>query len=140
MTRTLPWLHPVRVAALEAAEEERIARPLGELLRGWGFTVELVGRTTQRPNVVATKRFGAGPTLMLNDHLDTYPSGPPSRWRICAGNPYAAVESDGRIYARGTSDTRANLAALLTAAKRLVDDPPEYGTLLVVLKIGRAHV
>jgi len=130
-----PWCENSLDGPSRPPEEERIARPVGELLREWGFAVELVGRTPQRPNVVATKRFGAGPTLMLNDHLDTYPSGPPSRWRVCGGNPYTAVELDGRIYARGTSDTRANLAALLTAAKRIVDDPPQRGTLLVVLTV-----
>ncbi|MGX9673632.1 M20 family metallopeptidase [Mycobacterium sp. HM-7] len=130
-----PWCENSLDGPSRPPEEERIARPVGELLREWGFTVELVGRTPQRPNVVATKRFGAGPTLMLNDHLDTYPSGPPSRWRVCGGKPYTAVELDGRIYARGTSDTRANLAALLTAAKRIVDDPPQRGTLLVVLTV-----
>lgn len=130
-----PWCENSLDGPSRPPEEERIARPVAELLREWGFTVELVGRTPQRPNVVATKRFGAGPTLMLNDHLDTYPSGPPSRWRVCGGNPYSAVELDGRIYARGTSDTRANLAALLTAAKRVVDDPPQSGTLLVVLTV-----
>lgn len=130
-----PWCENSLDGPGRPPEEERIARPVAELLRDWGFTVTLVGRTPQRPNVLATKRFGVGPTLMLNDHLDTYPSGPPSRWRVCAGSPYSAVELDGRIYARGTSDTRANLAALLTAAKRIVDDPPERGTLLVVLTV-----
>jgi len=130
-----PWCENSLDGPSRPPEEERIARPVGELLREWGFAVELVGRTPQRPNVVATKRFGDGPTLMLNDHLDTYPSGPPSRWRVCGGNPYSAVELDGRIYARGTSDTRANLAALLTAAKRIVNEPPQHGTLLVVLTV-----
>ncbi len=130
-----PWCENSLDGPGRPPEEERIARPVAELLREWGFDVELVGRTPQRPNVVAVKRFGDGPALMLNDHLDTYPSGPPSRWRVCGGNPYSAVELDGRIYARGTSDTRANLAALLIAAKRIVDDPPQRGTLLVVLTV-----
>ena len=130
-----PWCENSLDGPVRPPEEERIARPVADLLRDWGFAVELIGRTPRRPNVVATKRFGDGPTLMLNDHLDTYPSGPPSRWRVCSGNPYSAVELDGRVYARGTSDTRANLAALLTAAKRIVDDPPQRGTLLVVLTV-----
>ncbi|HEX5143622.1 MAG TPA: M20 family metallopeptidase [Mycobacterium sp.] len=130
-----PWCENSLDGPLRPPEEERIARPLANLLQEWGFTVELVGRTPQRPNVIATKRFGEGPTLMLNDHLDTYPSGPPSRWRVCAESPYRAVELDGRIYARGTSDTRANLAALLTAAKRVVANPPARGTLLLALTV-----
>jgi acetylornithine deacetylase len=54
---------------------------------------------------------------------------------VCADNPYAATELEGRLYARGTSDTRANLAALLTAARRVVAEPPSTGTLLVVLTV-----
>lgn len=130
-----PWCENSLDGPARPPEEERIACPLAALLESWGFSVERVGRTPQRPNVLAYKRFGYGPTLMLNDHLDTYPSGPPSRWQVCAESPYTAVELDGRIYGRGTSDTRANLAALLTAAKRIVDDPPSYGALLVALTV-----
>ena len=130
-----PWCENSLDGPARPPEEERIARPLAGRLEEWGFTVELVGRTRQRPNIVAARRFGDGPTLMLNDHLDTYPAGPPSRWQICNENPYRAVELDGRIYARGTSDTRANLAALLTAAQRVLADPPDRGTLLVVLTV-----
>ncbi|MEU9807208.1 M20 family metallopeptidase [Mycobacterium sp. NPDC050853] len=130
-----PWCENSLDGPARPPEEERIARPLAELLQSWGFSVELVGRTPQRPNVLAYKRFGDGPTIMLNDHLDTYPSGPPSRWQVCTESPYTAVELDGRIYGRGTSDTRANLAALLTAAKRVVDDPPSRGALLVALTV-----
>lgn len=130
-----PWCENSLDGPARTPEEERIARPLADLLEGWGFSVELVGRSPRRPNVLAYKRFGDGPTLMLNDHLDTYPSGPPSRWQVCTQSPYTAVELDGRIYGRGTSDTRANLAALLTAAKRIVDDPPPHGALLVALTV-----
>ena len=130
-----PWCENSLDGPTRPPEETRIAHPVATILRRWGFDVELVGRQPTRLNVVASKRFGPGPTLMLNDHLDTYPSGPPSRWTVCSDDPYRAVELDGRIYARGTSDTRANLAALLTAAQRVVADPPATGTLLVVLTV-----
>ncbi|MGA5461657.1 M20 family metallopeptidase [Mycobacterium sp. NPDC050041] len=130
-----PWCENSLDGPARPPEESRIAHPVAALLDEWGFDVTLVGRHPTRQNVLATKVFGPGPTLMLNDHLDTYPSGPPSRWSICSDNPYDAVELDGRIYARGTSDTRANLAALLTAARRVVAEPPLGGTLLVALTV-----
>jgi acetylornithine deacetylase len=130
-----PWCENSLDGPARPPEEVRIAEPVARLLREWGFDVTLVGRTPTRPNVIAMRRFGPGPVLMLNDHLDTYPSGPPSRWTVCSESPYRAVELGGRVYARGTSDTRANLAALLTAAKRVAADPPESGTLLVVLTV-----
>ncbi|KUI45755.1 hypothetical protein AU198_23125 [Mycobacterium sp. GA-1199] len=130
-----PWCENSLDGPARSPEETRIAEPVAALLTEWGFDVSLVGRHPTRQNVLATKVFGPGPTLMLNDHLDTYPSGPPSRWTVCAENPYRATELNGRIFARGTSDTRANLATLLTAAHRVVADPPTTGTLLVALTV-----
>nr|WP_090276487.1 M20 family metallopeptidase [Mycolicibacterium komanii]CRL69885.1 acetylornithine deacetylase/succinyldiaminopimelate desuccinylase-like deacylase [Mycolicibacterium komanii] len=139
LTKTLvsagqPWCENSLDGPTRPPEETRIAEPVAALLTEWGFDVELAGRHPTRQNVLATKVFGPGPTLMLNDHLDTYPSGPPSRWTV-PESPYQATELDGRIYARGTSDTRANLAALLTAARRIAADPPSGGTLSVVLTV-----
>lgn len=129
-----PWCENSLDGPLRPPEEIGAARITGDLLASWGFAVTYAGHDPRRPNVLARRRFGPGPTLMLNDHLDTYPSGPPSRWTMCE-QPYAAVEDGGRIYARGTSDTRGNLAALLLAARRLVDDPPAAGSLLVALTV-----
>lgn len=97
LTRTLvaagqPWCENSLDGPARPPEEVRIAEPVAALLRGWGFTVRLAGRHPTRQNVLATKQFGPGPTLMLNDHLDTYPSGPPSRWTVCTENPYRATE------------------------------------------------
>lgn len=129
-----PWCENSLDGPLRPPEEIGAAQVAGELLASWGFTVTYAGRDERRPNVIARLRFGPGPTLMLNDHLDTYPSGPPSRWTKCE-HPYTAVEDDGRIYARGTSDTRGNLAALLIAAQRVAERPPSAGTLLVALTV-----
>lgn len=129
-----PWCENSLDGPARPPEEIGIALPTASMLEGWGFTVSLVGRHPTRPNVVGIRRFGPGPSLLLNDHLDTYPSGPPSRWQVC-DDPYEAVEQDGRIYARGTSDTRANLASLLLAVERIVGDPPTTGTLVVALTV-----
>jgi acetylornithine deacetylase/succinyl-diaminopimelate desuccinylase-like protein len=56
-----------------------------------------------------------GPTLILNDHLDTYPTGDPALWTETDGDPFKPVVKDGYIYGRGTSDTRGNLAIILMA-------------------------
>src|SRR5260221_9780774 len=60
-----------------AAREEGIALLIAEKLRAMGFAVELHTRREGRPNVVgviAGADEGA-PSLILNDHLDTYPAG-----------------------------------------------------------------
>ncbi|MEV6213491.1 M20 family metallopeptidase [Nocardia sp. NPDC051833] len=129
-----PWCENSLDGPARPPEETRAAREIAPLLDELGFATRLVGRTTTRANLIATKVFGPGPTLLLNDHLDTYPSGPPSRWAKC-DNPFRAVVDDGRVYARGTSDTRGNLATLLRAVALVCATPPETGTLVVALTV-----
>ncbi|MGW0327111.1 M20 family metallopeptidase [Nocardia sp. NPDC003183] len=129
-----PWCENSLDGPARPPEETRAAQEIAPLLTELGFETRLVGRTPTRANLLATKAFGPGPTLLLNDHLDTYPSGPPSRWTRC-DNPFRAVVADGRVYARGTSDTRGNLATLLSAVARVCAEPPETGTLVVALTV-----
>lgn len=72
-----------------------------------------------RPNVIGTLPGLSpdGPTLILNDHLDTYPAGDPAKWTSTGGNPYAPTRVGDRLYGRGTFDRRANLASTLLAVK-----------------------
>ncbi len=62
-----------------------------------------------RPNVIAVARgTGGGRSLMLNAHLDTVG---------VAGmeNPFLPAIRDGRLHGRGSMDTKAALAAFMTA-------------------------
>ncbi len=129
-----PWCENSLDGPLRPPEESHAAAPLALMLADWGMDVRLLGDAPERANVVATKRFGPGPLLMLNDHLDTYPSGPASRWQHC-DHPYVASDHGDEIVARGTSDTRGNMAALLVAARRLLADPPRRGALQVALTV-----
>jgi acetylornithine deacetylase len=129
-----PWCENSLDGPARPPEETRAAEIIAPYLEELGFTVDLIGRTPTRANLVARRTFGPGPTLLLNDHLDTYPAGPPSRWKVCA-DPYQAVLMSDRVYARGTSDTRGNLAALLRAAATVCTEPPSTGTLLVALTV-----
>lgn len=142
-----PWCENSLDGPLRPPEESHAAAPLAALLALWGMDVQLVGDHAARANVVASRRFSDGPTLMLNDHLDTYPSGPASRWQRCA-HPYTAAVHGDDVVARGTSDTRGNLAALLSATRAIVREPPLDGTLQVALTVdeerngvhGAAHI
>ena len=51
-----------------------------------------------------------GKTVLLNGHIDVVPAG--DGWSV---EPYGAVEKDGRMYGRGTSDMKAGIAAMLLA-------------------------
>lgn len=51
-------------------------------------------------------------TVVWNGHLDTVPYGSLEKWET---NPSSAVEIDGKIYARGASDMKSGLAAMIYA-------------------------
>jgi acetylornithine deacetylase/succinyl-diaminopimelate desuccinylase-like protein len=105
-----------------SAREEGAALVVADKLRTLGFDVELVAKREGRPNVIGIL-FGAdrGPSLMLNDHLDTYPAGDWKAWTMTGGHPFRPTRIGDKLYARGTSDTRGNLACTLLAAKAIRD-------------------
>jgi acetylornithine deacetylase len=83
-----------------------------------------------RPQLVA--RFagsGAGPSLLLNGHVDVVSAEPRDRW---ASNPFAAEVRDRRLYGRGACDMKGGVAAMVMAAIALAEEgvrPP--GELIV---------
>lgn len=107
---------------LPGGEEEAIAMLTAGKLEALGMTVSKYSAVPGRPNVVGVlKGRGDGPSLMINDHLDTYPALEPEKWTMTGGDPYRATRHGDRLYARGTSDTRGNMAACLLAAQALVE-------------------
>lgn len=106
--------NPTLVAG--APGEARVARALGDVLRAWGFRVELRDAARGRPNVIA--RVGnASPgarSLMLNGHLDVVGI------EGMVHPAWDATVQDGRLYGRGASDMKAGVAAMCAAAARAV--------------------
>ena len=94
-------------------------RPAQELLAGMlrdaGFEVELLGRTEERPNLVARLRgAGDGPTLCLLSHVDTVLADP-AEWQR---DPWSGDVVDGELWGRGAQDMKSQTAAEVTAARR----------------------
>ena len=58
----------------------------------------------------------AGPTVVLNGHLDVVPPGSPELWSV---DPWQGAVRDGRIYGRGSCDMKAGLACQLMAVDAL---------------------
>ncbi|QTL04708.1 M20/M25/M40 family metallo-hydrolase [Aquabacter sp. L1I39] len=105
---------------LPGGREEGIALLLADKLSALGFAVEMKTRTAHRPNVIGVlPGTGDGPSLILNDHLDTYPAGDWSAWTMTGGHPFRPTRHGDLLYARGTSDTRGNLACTLLAVEAL---------------------
>ncbi|WP_066419033.1 M20 family metallopeptidase [Halorubrum aethiopicum] len=76
--------------------------------------------TADRPSVAGVLEFGdpeAGPTLVLNGHVDVVPADDAS-WKTDPFDPYWDGE---KLHARGAADMKTNLALLVFVAKHLHD-------------------
>jgi len=71
-----------------------------------------------RANIIArVKSSGRKGALLFACHLDVVPPGEAS-WK----NPaFAAIESDGKIYGRGSTDMKGGTAAIVTAIGKIID-------------------
>jgi succinyl-diaminopimelate desuccinylase len=82
-----------------------------------GFHVQVDQVAPGRPNVVVTWEAGPGPRkLMFEGHTDVVTPGDVNSWKY---DPFGAEIKDGRMYGRGTNDTKGNLAAMLVAMDAL---------------------
>ena len=92
-----------------------------EIAAGWardrGFDVTMETVAPGRPNVIVRWVAGPGPrTLMFEGHTDVVTPGDVASWRF---DPFGAEIENGRMYGRGTNDTKGNLAAMLVAMAAL---------------------
>jgi succinyl-diaminopimelate desuccinylase len=95
--------------------------------RGFDVTVDTVA--PDRPNVIVRWTFGSGQrTLMFEGHTDVVTPGDLTRWRY---DPFGAQIEKGRMFGRGTNDTKGNLAAMLVAMAALkASDIPLTGAIV----------
>ncbi len=110
----IPSVNPMRRTDQDPAHvgERRYALHLREQLRRLGLDAELVG-DPERPSVVAEVRVpGASETIAVASHLDTVPV---DGMQVAPFDP--RIES-GRMYGRGTCDTKSGMAALIDALER----------------------
>src|SRR5512133_2505710 len=130
-TELLQWL--VRTNTVNPPGNERPAQEhLAKLLADAGFDVELLGRTDERPNLVARLRgTDDGPTLCLLSHVDTVLADP-AAWQR---DPWSGDVVDGVLWGRGAQDMKSQTAAEVTAAISLARSGwrPAHGVLLVVV-------
>lgn len=100
-------------------DEAKVGAHVANFCRDMGLTVEILEAEPGRPNIIAEWDSGRpGPTLLLNDHLDIVPPGPLEYW---THPPFSATVIDGRVYGRGTIDTKSGLTTILVATKAARD-------------------
>ena len=92
-----------------------------------GFAAETRVLGPGHANAIGRFSNGDGPTLVLNSHIDTVPTG--SGWTM---DPLRLTERVGRLYGRGACDAKGSIAAMVEAGRLLVVDAASWrGTLLL---------
>ncbi len=96
-----------------ATAEQPTVRVLADELTAFGFDVTI----DDWGNVIGILRFGPGPVVLVDCHLDTVAVTDPDRW---SHSPWGEV-ADGVVYGRGTVDMKSALAAVVYGAAALPD-------------------
>jgi acetylornithine deacetylase/succinyl-diaminopimelate desuccinylase-like protein len=115
-------------------DERVLQEELATELRDAGFDVDLVGRTAERPNLVARLRGQAdGPVLGLLSHVDTVLADP-DEWQR---DPWSGDLVDGEVWGRGAQDMKSQTAAEIAAALDLAHSGwrPPHGDLLLIVVV-----
>jgi acetylornithine deacetylase len=97
--------------------EANVARELADVLRAWGFRVEMIEAAPGRPSVVARIGTSGGRSLMFNGHLDVVGIDGMTH------DAWSAESNghEGRMYGRGSADMKGGVAAMCAAAARVAD-------------------
>jgi acetylornithine deacetylase/succinyl-diaminopimelate desuccinylase-like protein len=114
----IPSVNPDGAPGSPQSGEDRIARWIGDFLRGIGARVEFEEVLPDRPNVFG--HFGRSksgkPRVLLAPHTDTVGV------ENMSIDPFGAEIRDGRIHGRGASDTKGTIAAFLAALEEIGAD------------------
>ena len=111
-----------------SGSEEAIAEFVERTVRSWGLHVERDDTSVR----VEVQGFAAGQTLAFVSHLDTVPPG--AGW---SRDPFVPATEGTRLYGRGSGDAKASVAAMLFAARDVMErGRMDAGRLLVVLGYG----
>ncbi len=92
-----------------------------------GLDVKTFAFKKGRPNIVATFRGFASrkvaqrESILISPHIDTVPAG--KGWKF---NPFGGEIHRGRIYGRGASDDKGNLACCMEVMRSLAEDGVKF--------------
>ena len=106
-----------------SGEERAIMEDVARWCHAAGLSHETVAADPDRPNVIVTVGDpAAGPTIVMNGHLDTVPVSDLVAWKSGPYDP--TVSDDGRkLIGRGASDMKSSVAVMLHVAELLKDVP-----------------
>ena len=99
--------------------EFEIVRFIREHLDSFGLKSRIYEFAKNRPNIICCLRSDSlyAKTILISPHLDTVPAG--GGWKY---PPLRGAIKGGRIYGRGATDCKGNLAAAIEVLSSLVED------------------
>jgi len=118
------WLQELIRIPSVTGNEGRIADYVCQELSKFGYSPQI-----RENNVFFEVGEGAN-SLLLNAHLDTVDVG-----RDWKHDPFGATVENGKIFGRGASDDKGNIALMLEIA-RLINDTPVNGRLIFTFTTG----
>lgn len=117
LTQQLIRIHSENPPGDERAVSSFVARQLSEA----GYAPKVFRYFPRRDNVSALWRGKKGNFVcLLSPHLDTVPPG--NGWKV---NPFSGLVRNGKIYGRGATDDKGNLAVVLEVMLSLKEDRAE---------------
>lgn len=103
----------------ETVEHAEIAEDLASYMRGIALEVTVAEPLPNYPVVIgSTPPATGGPVIGVIGHYSTVAIGDVKEW---TKDPVGGEEIDGRIYGRGATDQKGGIAAVLVAAKHLIE-------------------
>lgn len=104
--------------------EQAVAEYVAQYLRKIGIETHMEEVVPGRPNVIGIINSGKpGKTLLFEGHTDVVTEGNRDAWKY---DPFGAEIINGRMYGRGTNDTKGNLACMITACQSILLDQEAF--------------
>lgn len=124
LTRDLVRIPSVYRENDPTGNETEVAHFVANYLRKIGIETFVEEVVPGRPNVIGIVDSGKpGKTLLFEGHTDVVTAGNREAWQY---DPFGAEIVDGKMYGRGTNDTKGNLACMITAVESLLLDKEEF--------------
>jgi len=101
----------------EGRHMEEAAECVAAMMRESGLQARLLPAGDGFPAVYGEIEGDSDKTLLFYDHYDVMPADPLDEWHT---DPFGGEVRDGRIYARGVSDNKGNIAARLMALRSIL--------------------
>jgi len=104
---------------------------LKELLKNYGFSVDLINVKDGNPVIFAEIPGEEKESLLFYNHYDIQPADPLDEWK---SDPFRLTRKDNYLFGRGVGDNKGNIVSRILAVKKVLDEYEQlpYGVKFVI--------